>query len=64
MMVLVDAVKTSKGDWRNVYIRQIDYTQDLLGFFMSLDVVADLKILSAKLDMEPHGSNKQLATCF
>ena len=32
-----------------MYVRQIDYTQDLSGFFMSLDIKKDLKLLSKEL---------------
>ena len=64
MADLVHKVRNIKGNWRNIYIRQIDYTQDLLGFFMSSNVLADLKIFSEKLAIPYSRVLQQLATCF
>jgi len=64
MADLVHKVRDIKENWRNIYIRQIDYTQDLLGFFMSSNVLTDLKIFSEKLDIPYSRALQQLATCF
>lgn len=40
-----------KEQTENIYVRQIDYTQDLNGFFMSLDVMNDLTTLGKKLKL-------------
>jgi predicted dehydrogenase len=39
-------VKEKNGAWYDIFIYQIDYAQDILGFFMSTNVMADLKAFS------------------
>ena len=49
----------------NIYVRQIDYTQDLNGFFMSLDINNDITALGKKLGLgHSQGDRKQLHTLF
>jgi hypothetical protein len=49
-----------------VYISQIDFTQDLLGFFVATDVPTALKDLSESIPLilKPSKKHKQLMTCL
>ena len=38
-------------NFEEIYIRQIDYTQDVNGFFLSFEVLKDLRKLANLLDM-------------
>ena len=40
-----------KEEVENIYVRQIDYTQDLNGFFMSVDINNDITALGKKLGL-------------
>ena len=67
---LIIKVKAAGGNGKDVFICQIDYTQDILGFFMSTNVMGDRKIpgdvqtFSELLGMDYSRSLSQLATCF
>ena len=41
----------AKEEVENIYVRQIDYTQDLNGFFMSMDINNDITALGKKLGL-------------
>lgn len=47
-----------------LYVRQIDYTQDLNGFFMSSDIKADLDALSKALGIDYSTEYNQTSTLF
>lgn len=61
---MVFKVKEKNGNWKEIFIYQIDYAQDILGFLMSTNVMADLKVFSAQLGMPYSRTLDQLATCF
>lgn len=48
----MDEDRVSK-ELSRVYIKQIDYTQDLLGFFVSVDIFNDIKYLAKTIDFKP-----------
>lgn len=47
-----------------IHIRQIDYTQDLLGFFVSAKINEDLTTLADELGFKVARDFKQLMTCI
>jgi hypothetical protein len=47
-----------------IFIYQIDYAQDILGFFMSTNIMADLKDFSNLLGVPYSTTLDQLSTCF
>lgn len=59
---LAEGVRKKEED--NIYIRQIDYTQDLNGFFMSLSVIEDLNALGELLGVGHSNDYNQLNTLF
>ena len=56
--------KQTKAEAENIYIRQIDYTQDLGGFFMSMDVNTDLKLLGDLIGVKKASDYTQTSSLF
>lgn len=48
----------------NVYIKQIDSTQDLAGFFLSSDITKHIKDLAKKMQVSLTRDYKSTPTCF